>query len=215
MIYKIFLALTFLIIISILFISANVKTRILNTPKPQGIISDTIVVHFIHGSKRIEEDCDYKKERLGGYLGGHVEIEVAAHVYGFSYDSLPINYFPRSKFNSKYEKRTKEKWLKHTKYDKVTSLHIPVNTAQKQNLIKIVTSHHKNPPYDYSFWGQRCTSSAAIVLSDAKIIGKLNNTTSIISFYYPKLLRRTLLKLALKNDYLVKRKPGIDCYNWE
>ena len=101
-------------------------------------LKDTAIIHFIHGSIPME-NCIYPRKRLGGLLGGHVEIEVEGRVYGFRLEKLPVHIFvDNSDFNSKYDVNTKEGWLKRTEYEKVTSVYLPISQKQKDKRIKQV-----------------------------------------------------------------------------
>lgn len=215
---KISLGLIFfgILIVKILcLISANVKADLINHSLPkESDIADSIVVHFIHGSIP-EEGCEYNKKRLGGYLGGHIEIEINDKVFGFLYDSVPINYIPKYNYNSKFEVRGKTKWEKNTENDKITSIHLPVTYFQKNKLYSLLNQYLKTEPYDYSFLGQRCASSTAEILSDVGIINNFSNLESIISFFYPRTLRFTMIQFAKKNKLKVEFKKGIDCHKWE
>ncbi len=194
--------------------SANTKTRFLKIEQIGLNQTDTVTVHFIHGSIP-KANCTYQKKRLGGYLGGHIEIEVDDFVFGFLYDTLPINYLPKNDFNSKFEKRTKKNWSELVKYDKITSIRIPVTKPKKMRLDSLLNQHLINEPYDYAFFGQRCTSSTAEILSDVGIINEFSNQESIVAFYYPKLLRRTMTKYANENGFEIIKKIGIECHYWE
>ena len=194
--------------------SAKTKTDLINFKKTDAVRDNKILVHFIHGSVP-QKNCSYKKQRLGGHLGGHIEIESKGFVYGFLYDTLPINYISKSKFNSKFEKRSVKEWNELVKNDKITTIEIPTSIEESKKLDNLLNIHFSKTPYDYSFFGQRCTSSTAEILSDAGIINKFSNKEAVIAFYYPKLLRRTMLKYADKNKLKVNNKKGIECHDWE
>lgn len=197
------------------FIAINVKTDLLNhvVPDKQSVV-DSIIIHFIHGSIP-EPDCIHSKKRLGGYLGGHIEIQLDDKVYGFLYDSLPINYIPKKNFNSKYEINDFAVWSDKTKYDMITSVYIPVDDTEKKSLKLQLEKYLHTEPYDYAFWGQRCTSSTAEVLSDVGILNTFSNFESIIAFFYPRTFRNTMIDFAKKNDLKINVQKGIDCHKWE
>ena len=211
----IFLAFSFVSVTILGLIAGNVKSDLLNHNLPKNkYIVDSIGVHFIHGSIP-HDSCTYKKIRLGGYLGGHIEIEVENNVYGFLHDTLPINYIPKRNFNSKFEVRNLDDWKEHSRFDRITSIYIPVTNTQRATLIALLNNYLQNEPYDYAFLGQRCTSSTAEILSDVGILNKFSNFEAIISFYYPRTLRFTMIQFARKNELEVKYKEGINCHSWE
>jgi hypothetical protein len=196
-------------------ISLKVKSQLINNALPTSeAVTDTIILHFIHGSVP-KKNCSYQKRRLGGHMGGHVEIEFAGSVYGFNYGSLPIHIFPKKSFNSTYEVRPNKLWTNYRVHDKITSIYIPIDPEQKARLGRILNKYVDSAPYDYSFWGQRCTSSAAELLSDAGVFNQFNNFESKVAFFYPRSLRHTLLKFASTNDLKVNVQPGIECHDWE
>lgn len=204
-----------LLITILCLVSANVKGDLINYSLPQkNEIVDSAIVHFIHGSIP-EKGCRYNKKRLGGYLGGHIEVEIKNKVFGFIYDSIPINQISKDSFNSKFEVREKKEWELFTKNDKITSIYIPVSKQQKEKLYGLLEQYVKIEPYDYAFLGQRCTSSTAEILSDVGVLNKFSNLESIIAFFYPRTFRYTLLQFAKKNDLKVEISKGIDCHKWE
>ena len=178
-------------------------------------LKDTAIIHFIHGSIPME-NCIYPRKRLGGLLGGHVEIEVEGRVYGFRLEKLPVHIFvDNSDFNSKYDVNTKEGWLKRTEYEKVTSVYLPISQKQKDKLQAILTAYLAKSPYDYAFFGTRCATATAEVLSKSGIIYRLSNVENSIAFLSPRPLRQTFLQLAREKHFLVIHKKGVDCRYWE
>ena len=208
-----------LIIVFLIVFKLNlmrVESKIIShfsTPKIP--LNDTTIVHFIHGSIA-QEGCIYPRKRLGGLLGGHVEIELDGQVYGFRLNQLPVHIFVNNNdFNSKYEVNTKEKWLKRTEYEKITAIYLPINAAQKDKLSSLLKAYLIQSPYDYAFFGKRCASSTADILSQSDIICPLSNTDILTAFLSPRPLRNTLLNLAENKHLLVKKKQGVDCRIWE
>ena len=178
-------------------------------------LKDTAIIHFIHGSIPME-NCIYARKRLGGLLGGHVEIELEGRVYGFRLDKLPVHIFvDKGHFNSKYEVNNKAAWLKRTEYEKITAVYLPISKEQKDKLQAILTDYLAKSPYDYAFFGTRCATSTAEVLSKSGIICRLSNIENSIAFLSPHPLRQTLLQLAKEKHFLVVRKKGVDCRYWE
>lgn len=178
-------------------------------------LKDTVIIHFIHGSIPMK-NCIYPRKRLGGLLGGHVEIQVEGRIYGFRLAKLPVHIFvDNNNFNSKYEVNTKEAWLKRTVYEKITSVYLPISEGQKDKLQAILTAYLANSPYDYAFFGTRCATSTAEILSKSGIIYPLSNIENSIAFLSPHPLRQTLLQLAKEKHFLVIYKKGVDCRYWE
>ena len=182
---------------------------------PSTTLHDTAIIHFIHGSIPMK-DCIHPRPRLGGLLGGHVEIEVSERVYGFRLQQLPVHIFVNSSdFNSKYEVYAKDKWLKRTQYEKMTSIYLSISTVQKEQLQAILDVYLLKVPYDYAFFGKRCATSTAEVLAQVGIISPLSDFENMVAFLSPRPLRNTLLNLADKKGVLVVKKQGVDCRYWE
>ncbi len=177
--------------------------------------NETAIIHFIHGSIPLE-NCIYPRKRLGGLLGGHVEVELDGQIYGFRLSKLPVHIFPNNAdFNAKYEVNTKEAWLKRTEYEKITSIHLPITHVQKNKLEQILKIHLIHVPYDYAFFGKRCASSTAEILSNSDIFSPLSNAEIMIAFLAPNPLRNTLINVANKQHFLINKKQGVDCRIWE
>ncbi|MDN5201190.1 hypothetical protein QQ008_07450 [Fulvivirgaceae bacterium BMA10] len=213
---RVFITLLLFILIISLTISHKVKTRVISSRIPNvQEISDTLRLHFIHGST-VKQDCSYSKSRLGGKLGGHVELELNNYVYGFLYDSLPIHVFVLSdNLNSKFEKKHRNIWIDGVTDEMITTIEIPISLKQYNRLDSIMEHYYHKEPYDYAFFGQRCTSSTAEILSDAGIFGKFSNFESAVGFFYPRTLRFAMLKYATENSLEVRVKKGIACRDWE
>lgn len=207
----------FFVVLASIFtiISCRVKSDIISHKLPSAEkIKDTAIIHFIHGSVP-QKGCSYTRKRLGGYLGGHIEIELDEVVYDFLYETLPISVLPHRKRNSRFRAKSLENWTKRTENDKITSIYVPISSEQKDSLTKIFTQYLDAKPYDYAFFGQRCASSTAEILSDAGILSEFSNFQAVVSFFYPRPFRATMLSFAEKNNLKVVRKKGIDCHNWE
>jgi hypothetical protein len=118
-------------------------------------------------------------------------------------------------FNSKYEVNSKEAWLKRTEYEKITSIYLPINSAQKDKLQAILDAYLLKVPYDYAFFGKRCAASTAEVLAQAGIFCPLSDFENAVAFLSPRPLRHTLLNLAENKGFQVVNKKGVDCRYWE
>jgi hypothetical protein len=177
--------------------------------------ADTTVIHFIHGSIA-QDDCIYPRPRLGGLLGGHVEIELDGKVYGFRHYKRPVHIFPQdNNRNSTYDIYTKQAWVKRTEYEKMTAVCLPISVEQKRHLQAILDSYLAKTPYDYAFFGKRCASSTSDLLVQSGIICPLSNVEIMVAFLSPHPLRYTLLRLAEEKNYGIERQKGVDCRFWE
>jgi hypothetical protein len=178
-------------------------------------MTDSIIVHFTHGST-VNEGCKYAKPTLGGYLGGHVEIEIDSFFYGHTLIDLPVHVFADdAEKNGRFEILTMDEWKTETEGDMLTSIVIPVNRQQEEKLDSLIAAYKSEAPYDYAFFGQRCTSFSALFLSQAGIINKLSEFEAASAFFYPRTLRFSMVEFAVRNDLTIIRQKGVDCRNWE
>jgi hypothetical protein len=179
---------------------------------------EEILIHFIHGSFP-KKNCIDQRIRVGGLLGGHLEIEIDNSVYGFEFeDEKNIHIFSRktpSGYNSIFTKKEKTDWILETEYDKITSIKIPVTTKQKKTLMTKLEFAHQSLPYDYSFFGMRCASSTYEDLSSIGIFPKKWRFQYIINAFYPRQLRKRMVRWANNNSLKIELKKGIDCRVWE
>jgi len=178
-------------------------------------VIDTISVLFTHGSIN-KSNCNDINKRLGGLLGGHVEVKIDSIIYGFDIKNKDnIHLFPKTSFNSKFSKLSYDEWIDKNKFEKITIIEFPVNCKTKQEITNIYNNYFNMTPYDYAFFGHRCTSSVYDILSKAKYFKKRNTVLCIIFNFYPRLLRFRLLYLAKKEGFKIKKFKGIDCKFWE
>jgi hypothetical protein len=179
---------------------------------------DEIRIHFIHGSFP-KKNCEDQRIRVGGLLGGHVEIEVDSLVFGFEFEHPnQIHIFSKEDpalYNSTFTKKTKAFWLQETEFDKMTSIYIPVSAAQKETLLSKLHRQHLQAPYDYSFFGMRCASSTYEDLVEIGIFSQKSRRQYILNAFYPRLFRNKMWKWANKNNLEVVLKSGIECRVWE
>jgi hypothetical protein len=204
------------LVLGLLFLGVykNVQRKII-AHEPDSVATDSAVIHFIHGSI-VQSDCIYARPRLGGLLGGHVEIELSGNVYGFRQKTFPIHIFSKENTpNSIFEIWTKNAWNKRTQYEKMTAVVLPINPEQKRVLQIILDNYLQKTPYDYAFFGKRCTSSTAEILTQAGILPPLSNFDIMTAYLSPHPLRYTLVRLAEAKNYRILFQKGVDCRFWE
>jgi hypothetical protein len=173
---------------------------------------DTIVVNIAHGSKPRKQFSDEYKT-IGGKKGGHVVIQIDQFEYGFFFKGDRIHIFPHRKSrNGIFQKHTVSEWTEITKDKKVTKIFIPVTKEEKLEMLAFYNANLKIPEYDYSFFGQRCASSAYNVL---KATGKINGGNYLFNAFYPAQLRKILLQQCKKDNYRVSVKDGSKKRIWE
>jgi hypothetical protein len=176
-------------------------------------------LHFIHGSVA-RPDCSDQRIRPGGLWGGHVEIEVDEVFYSFNRISKErkIHIFNKKNvvdYNAIFVGLEKNDWLIKTENDKITSIVIPISKQQKSQIQAIYKGFLEKTPYDYALFGMRCTASAHFILSEIGLFRPVSKWRTIVFSFYPKLLRRKVLKFAIRNNLKINLKEGIECRNWE
>ncbi|CAN5897662.1 hypothetical protein BH11BAC7_BH11BAC7_30950 [soil metagenome] len=174
-----------------------------------------ITVHFLYGSKPA---CGYKateKKLFGGIHGGHVSIQVDSTIFSFRPKTGWHIISRHHKIEGGYIEEPATTWAKDTSDKKYTSIRIPVSDTQYAALTTLEQCYRDTCPYDYAFLGMRCASACADVLSHLGIVKQRSNFGLIRKNFYPKRLRRKLLRYAKKNELEVIRKEGKRSRNWE
>lgn len=174
-----------------------------------------IKVHFLYGSVPKKEFKDVERKRFGGIHGGHVMIEFGDYHYGFN-PSVKLHIFGKKKdFHSCFRAHKVATWAKDTAGNKYTSFIIPVTSEQMEFLQDIHQKYLNSPPYDYAFFGMRCASASYEILAQAGLMKPFGRHRTAIRFFYPKLLRKKLIKISEKRGYERVSHPGSERRRWE
>jgi hypothetical protein len=174
--------------------------------------TDTIKIHFLYGSRPVKNFKGTEPKWFGGIKGGHVNIEAKGKVLDFlpgKNPLLPDNKKPSGGFhlnNSLYWDTASCKWI---------TVLIPVSPEQMDRLQQLFTSYSQETPYDYAVFGMRCAAASYDVLSEIGLVKKLSQKQDVIKNFYPKLLRKRMLKMAQKNSYTIIRHEGRASRKWE
>jgi hypothetical protein len=174
--------------------------------------ADTIQVHFLYGSVPAKGYKKSEKKFFGGIKGGHVNIEANGRVLDFLPGNCPIlpeNKKPTGGFRlnqSLYWDTISTKWI---------TIKVPVTNYQLKKLDTIFEVFSQETPYDYAVFGMRCAAASYDVLSEIGLMKKLPTTENIVKNFYPKLLRKRMLKWAEKNNYPVIYHEGRKSRKWE
>jgi hypothetical protein len=200
----------FLLFILSLFIS--------RTSFAQGDSIHLIKVHFLYGSRPLKKYKPDEKHWFGGIHGGHVSIEVDNKVIGFEPDvSKSFHYVAHRKdFHSHFVVQDLADWVKDTATLKYTSIILPLTGEQYTRLKEVQSKYISETPYDYAFLGMRCAASAYEVLSHEGIFKPRSNFSTVLTVFYPKPLRRKLMRWAKKqNGCVILCKEGRCTRKWE
>ena len=80
------------------------------------------------------------------------------------------------------------------------TIKIPVTTDQMMQLEALFDEYAEQTPYDYAVFGMRCAAASYDVLSEIGLVKKVSDKQNIIKNFYPKLLRKRMLKWAEKKQ---------------
>ena len=171
----------------------------------------TIKINFLYGSRPAKGYHQQESKLFGGIKGGHVNIEAGGRVLDFTPGNNPL--FPHHKKPSgRFSINQSINW---TSTDKFKTVVVPVSKDQYVALQEIFDSVAANTPYDYAIFGMRCAAASYDVLSKIGLFKEYSNTKNIATHFYPKLLRKKVLKWADRNKYPVISNEGRSSRKWE
>ena len=171
----------------------------------------TIKLNFLYGSRPAKGYRQQESKLFGGIKGGHVNIEAGGRVLDFTPGNNPL--FPHNKKPSGgFSINQSVNWDGD---DKWKTIIIPVSEEQYMALQKIFDSVVAQTPYDYAIFGMRCAAASYDVLSMIGLFKPYSNDKNVITHFYPKLLRKKILKWADKNNYSVISNEGRPSRKWE
>ena len=173
---------------------------------------DTIQVHFLYGSAPAKGYKKSEKKFFGGIKGGHVNIEANGRILDFLPGNCPI--LPEDR-NPTGGFRINQGIYWDTSSSRWITIKVPVTHTQMVHLEALFDIYSEKTPYDYAVFGMRCAAASYDVLSEIGIMKKLSKKMNIMKNFYPKLLRKRMLKWAKKNNYPVLYREGKKTRKWE
>lgn len=175
---------------------------------------DTLIAYFIYGSKPAASN---ENKWFGGKLGGHVGLGVSA-------DSI-YHFNPGGKVKAFGSKSPKGRWNRSTEADflctfgcdsnKILKIYIPVTHEKWLEVIETGEYFLANSPYPYAFFGMRCTAACYHLLSVASITETASKSRMIRKNFYPRKLRKRLLKQAKENNWKTVLTEGRTSRKWD
>lgn len=174
-----------------------------------------ITVHFLYGSKPARSYKKTEPKLFGGIHGGHVSMQIDSAILSFTPKYGWHIVSRHHKVEGGYIEENAVAWAKDTSDKKYTSIRIPISDSQYTELTRLEKCYLDTCPYDYAFLGMRCASAAADVLSHLGIVKQRSHFGLIRKNFYPKRLRRKLLRYAKKDNLEVFRKEGKKTRKWE
>ncbi|WP_343747801.1 hypothetical protein [Fluviicola sp.] len=183
-------------------------------PIPAFSQKDTLVVEVIYGSKPLSKE---ESHWFGGKLGGHIGLRIGQ-------DSV-LHFLPGRRVNATNANSdigryviSSEKQFYHTFYCdtlKTMQIFIPVDHKQKLELLQSSAPFIQKGPYPYAFFGMRCAAACYHLLSLADVTEKHSKSKMTWKFFYPRKLRKFLLKKATENHWIVKQTAGSRKRKWD
>jgi hypothetical protein len=171
----------------------------------------TIKINFLYGSKPAKGYQKQESKLFGGIKGGHVSVEAGGKVLDFHPGNNPL--FPKNKKPSGgFTINNSVRWDGDDKWKTVI---IPVTESQYMELQKVFDSVATKTPYDYAIFGMRCAAASYDVLTKIGLFKEYSNKKNVIIHFYPKLLRKKILKWAEQNNYTILSNEGRNSRKWE
>lgn len=178
-----------------------------------------LIMHFLHGYIPKYKSRETTERIRGGLLGGHIFFQVEGNIYGFEPQrDDDFHIFPRrkaEKFNSRYKKEVLSEWQERMQGKLLSSFKIPMKDTDYALVKTKLQNYSEQAPYDYAFFGMRCASSAHNLLADTSLFAPSGKLKSILSYPYPRRLRKKLLKKALRENWKVSKSEGSGEMIWE
>ena len=173
--------------------------------------SDSIRVLFVYGSKpKVESENKW----FGGIHGGHVSVEYKGAYISFLPDGS-FHVVSKKKKHSTFVLETEGAFVFDTTLSRYLIITIPIDSIQQRSFDSIAAQRLDSVPYDYAFFGMRCASAAYEMLSSAGIFPKMGLKNMVKKYFYPKLLRKELLRKAKRNKWTIVYRPGRKTRKWE
>lgn len=173
-------------------------------------------VHFVYGSKPKKAFKNTESKLFGGIHGGHVFIEVDNKIISFGTNNGQWHIFPhKSKCAGTYRVDKSLAWHGDTSKKKITTIIIPITQTQLNKFKETEEIYFEKTPYDYAFFGMRCAAGAYDMLSKAEVCKCKSRFHIITRNFYPKRLRKKLLKRAKKEHWQVIKQEGRVTRKWE
>ncbi|MBK8710587.1 MAG: hypothetical protein IPL97_01695 [Niastella sp.] len=174
-----------------------------------------LVVHFLYGSVPAKGYEKTEKKLFGGLKGGHVSIQLGDSIIGFQPKGRCHIIANNEDPNGYFKVENLLHWSNDTVGKKYTSVEIPVSSIEYKEVSNLLNGYLQQAPYDYAVFGMRCAAATYDALEDIGIVKPLKQTGKWLTYFYPQLFRRHLLKIASENNYTVLRKKGTVSRKWE
>ncbi len=173
--------------------------------------TDSLKILFVYGSKPISKDED---KWFGGIHGGHVSISYKKEFASFVPNGN-VHVFKRKKINSRIVFEYEDRFVFDTTGSRFLIITIPIDSIQRVRLDSVIRKRYEVMTYDYAFFGMRCASSAYEMCASAGIFETIRINKLWRKYFYPKLLRKELIKKAKQNAWPMYYRSGKTTRKWE
>jgi hypothetical protein len=178
-----------------------------------------IKVHYLHGSRPAKQ---YKKEEpkyFGGIHGGHYGIELA--------DGRVVHFRRKGKLHLIAHRRSLHSCFRldsvkafygiyggmpDSMQRTIFTLQVPIQ--QYAQLEQRAVAYCTNTPYDYAFFGMRCSAATWQLLGVAGVVQPERTSRLWWRMFRPAKLYRKLTKSAEENGWEVERQRGTKRRKW-
>lgn len=176
--------------------------------------STHLTVHIIYGSKPLAKG---ESKWFGGKLGGHIGLQVGRDKIIHFNPNGKVRVFGHSDEPGQYVLSSKKSFYNtfHCDSAKTMQVVISVSPEAKQHLDSICRGFLNASPYPYAFFGMRCTSACYHLLSEAGVVPKMSKSHMTRRFFYPRRLRKLLLKKATSQHWTITQTAGTSCRKWD
>ena len=178
-----------------------------------------IPIHFLYGSRPLQKYKFIENTWFGGKMGGHVGIEIDSNkILNFVHHGT-FHLISSNKKHSHYIITTRGKFNSILGGDsnkvKTLTILVPVKQEQLIKLDSLSKSYLSDCPYDYAFLGMRCAAASYEVLAQLGIVTPYSHSKTSLKVFYPKILRKQLLRKAEENGWPLITQKGSDRRVWE
>gem|GEM_PF-288114 len=178
--------------------------------------SNSVKVHFQYGSKPKREFRESESKWFGGIHGGHVTIEMNGYLSGF----IPSGDFHvigrRKSLHSMFTYQSAESWALDTSGEQYLTIEMALGENEFRKLDSLRQAWILHPPFDYAFLGMRYAAATYELLSKTGVVKRKARLTNVLAHFYPKPLRKKLLKRTLKElQWSFEFQPGRTTRKWE
>ncbi len=171
-------------------------------------------VHVIYGSKPIAKT---EGKWFGGKWGGHVGLEVSPGKVVHFNPGGAVGAWQKNSDTGRYVVSTVEGFYCTFGCDSVKQLavKIPITVAESNVLDSIANHFVAQSPYPYAFFGMRCAAACYHLLSFTDTYPEISKRKMVRRFFYPRKLRKRLLKSAKKKHWKTTVTEGRSTRKWD